>query len=203
MKTSNRVFEMCVSLMCMMLLSTLAPAQSASVHSSSKSAAQYDAQSIANNIADLHDIMFLSRNATERGKDERTRSIAEGMLTDYTTLVYSLEQLASAGFGSSKKNNENGQGTFKETASLNANLSASRGMNYDTLWITGLLSLQQTKCNELLAQKENVTNSQLKSATNDAIPVVRRYITQLRSLQKSLVKMMLQEQKEAAKSKKK
>jgi predicted outer membrane protein len=203
MKTIIHVLAVIGWLMMSMMFSSAAIGQTATIHSSSKTAAAYDAQTISGNIADLHDIIFLSKNAMERGKDERTRSAAEGMLTDYTTIVYSLEQLASAGFSSSEKSNDNEVGTFKEAAQLNSKLTALRGMNYDTLWIAALLGMQQMKYDELQQEKENVTNSQLKSAISEAIPVVRRYTSQLRSLQKSIVKMMIQEEKEAAKSKKK
>ena len=51
---------------------------------------------------------------------------------------------------------------------------------------------------ELTEQKTNATNERLKAAVTEAIPVIKRYITRLNTLQKQLIKRDLQEKKEAA-----
>lgn len=134
----------------------------------------------------------------ERAGNMRTEEIAQAMFNDYTTILYSMEQLAFAGSGSSNNNKEKTNGVFTEMAALHEKLSNSRGLDFYTIWVSSLLIMQQTKYDELLQQKENVTNSQLRMAVTEAIPVLRRYISQLKSLQKSLIKMILQEKKEAA-----
>lgn len=163
---------------------------------SSRSAAQYDSELIKGNIADLQDILFFSRQALDRASDIRTKEIAGQMIPDYTTVVYSMEQLETAGGTGTSK--EKSGGSFKETTALNGKLAGSRGMDFDTLWVSNLLSMQQMKYDELSQAKGIVTNSRLKMAITDALPVVRRYVSQLKSLQKTLVKMLIQQQKEAA-----
>lgn len=166
---------------------------------SSKSAAKYDSEFITGNIEDLQDILFFSRQALDRASNTRTKEIAEQMIPDYTTVIYSMEQLASAGGNGSNK--EKSEGSFKETAALNGKLGGLKGLDFDTLWVSNLLTMQQTKYDELSEAKDVVTNSRLKMAITDALPVVRRYVSQLKSLQKSLVRMLLQQQKEAARKK--
>lgn len=166
---------------------------------SSRSAANYDSEFIASNIEDLQDILFFSRQAMDRASDSRTKEIAGQMVPDYTTVIYSMEQLASAGGGGGNK--EKFQGSFKETAALNGKLAGSKGLNFDTLWVSNLLVMQQLKYDELSEAKGVITNSRLKMAITEALPVVRRYVSQLKSLQKTLVRMLIQQQKEATRKK--
>lgn len=166
---------------------------------SSRSAANYDSEFIASNIEDLQDILFFSRQAMDRASDSRTKEIAGQMVPDYTTVIYSMEQLASAGGGGGNK--EKFQGSFKETAALNGKLAGSKGLNFDTLWVSNLLVMQQLKYDELSEAKGVITTSRLKMAITEALPVVRRYVSQLKSLQKTLVRMLIQQQKEATRKK--
>ena len=166
---------------------------------SSRSAAEYDSEFITGNIEDLQAILFFSRQALDRASDVRTKEIAEQMIPDYTTVVYSMEQLeAAGGTGASHKKSE---GSFKQTAAFNGKLAGSKGLDFDTLWVSNLLTMQQIKYDQLSEAKGNVTNSRLKMAITDALPVVRRYVSQLKSLQKNLVKMLIQQQKEATRKK--
>lgn len=165
--------------------------------SSSRSAAQYDAASIDENISDNRDVIYFSQVAIERGTIAETKNLARDMLADFTGLLYSMEQLATAGGGSSVSK---GQVTsaIQEAKNLNAVLSVSRGFSFDTAWIGGVLRLHQLNMNELNDQKTNATNERLKEAVAEAIPVLKRYITRLNTLQKQLIKRDLQEKKEAA-----
>ena len=165
--------------------------------SSSRSAAQYDAASIDENISDNRDVIYFSQVAIERGTIAETKDLARDMLADFTGLLYSMEQLATAGGGSSVSK---GQVTsaIQEAKNLNAVLSVSRGFSFDTAWIGGVLRLHQLNMNELNDQKTNATNERLKEAVAEAIPVLKRYITRLNTLQKQLIKRDLQEKKEAA-----
>ena len=165
--------------------------------SSSRSAAQYDAASIDENISDNRDVIYFSQVAIERGTIAETKNLARYMLADFTGLLYSMEQLATAGGGSSVSK---GQVTsaIQEAKNLNAVLSVSRGFSFDTAWIGGVLRLHQLNMNELNNQKTNATNERLKEAVAEAIPVLKRYITRLNTLQKQLIKRDLQEKKEAA-----
>ena len=57
--------------------------------------------------------------------------------------------------------------------------------------------MHQVNLDGLVQQKEYATNERLKSAVTEAIPVLKKYITRLTSLQKKLIKQDLQEKKEA------
>jgi hypothetical protein len=65
-----------------------------------------------------------------------------------------------------------------------------------------MLRLHQVNLAALTEQKANATNERLKAAVTEAMPVLKRYITRLNSLQKQLIKRDLQEKKEAAKQQK-
>ena len=67
-----------------------------------------------------------------------------------------------------------------------------------------MIILQQARYDELVKAKETVTNTQLKMAITEAIPLVRKHLTQLRSIQKYLEKLAIQQKKlDAAQQKKK
>jgi hypothetical protein len=116
------------------------------------------------------------------------------MLADFTGLLYSMEQLAAAGGKSVRESSAN-----QEARNLNEILTTSRGFSFDTAWIGGMLRLQQINLDGLTEQKANATNERLKAAVTEAIPVLKRYITRLNSLQKQLIRKDLQEKKDAAK----
>ena len=183
-----------ISTILLIIVSLTASAQS------SKTNAQYDSKLIAGSIEDFHDILYFTQKAMDRASDTRTKEIAQEMLTDYTTTIYSFEQLASAGSGSGN-HAEKGEGIFKETSAFNSKLSLLSGFEYDTLWVSNLIIMQQAKYDEFTQAKEKATNSQLKAAVTEAIPVIRKHNSKLKSLQKSLVRMMIQEKKEAARKK--
>jgi hypothetical protein len=65
-----------------------------------------------------------------------------------------------------------------------------------------MLALQQTMFNKLQEQKQNVTDSRLKTSVTESIPVVRKYISRMTSLQKMLIKRDIQQKKEAARKEK-
>jgi uncharacterized protein (DUF305 family) len=170
--------------------------------SSSRFAAQYDAASIDENISDNRDAIYFSQLAIERGTIAETKDLARDMLTDFTGLLYSMEQLATAGGGSSVSKGQ-ATGTLQEAKNLNAALSVSRGFNFDTAWIGGVLRLHQLNMSELTDQKANATNERLKAAVTEAIPVLKRYINRLATLQKQLIRRDQQEKREAARQQKK
>jgi predicted outer membrane protein len=177
-------------------------AQAIAPEKSAKAAAISDMHLIEKNIKDDQDIMFLSQKALERSKDERIKEVAQEMLTDFTAMLYPMEQLASAGTGSSNQNEEKAEGVHQQAAEVNAKLAGSSGEDFDTIWVFSLLNMQQAKYDELTLAKETVRNPQLKMAITDAIPVIRKHLSQMRSIQKSLIKMALQKKKEAAKKQK-
>ena len=186
-----------ISIILIILFFTQLTSAQSNPKSSSRSAAQYDAASIDENISDNRDVIYFSQVAIERGTIAETKNLARDMLADFTGLLYSMEQLATAGGGSSVSK---GQVTsaIQEAKNLNAVLSVSRGFSFDTAWIGGVLRLHQLNMNELNDQKTNATNERLKAAVAEAIPVLKRYITRLNTLQKQLIKRDLQEKKEAA-----
>lgn len=178
--------------------SLLSVGQTTDPRRSSKSAAQYDAASTNANIADSRDIMYFSRLAVERGKDADIKELANVMLADFTEILYSMEQLNVAGAGASGNNSENVKGTFDQADALSDALNSARGFNFDTLWVAGLLRMEQAKLAALTEQKEYVTDSRLKTAVTEAMSPIRRHITRLTSLQKQLIKQDQQEKREAA-----
>lgn len=169
---------------------------------SSRSAAQYDAASIEEDIADHKDAIYFSQLAIDRGTIAETKDLARDMLADFTGLLYSMEQLATAGGGSGNQSNTFNS-TLQDARNLNDRLSAARGFSFDTAWLGGVVRIHQINLDELSSQKENATNERLKMAVAEAIPVVKRYITRLSSLQKQLIRRDLQEKREAARQQKK
>jgi predicted outer membrane protein len=168
-----------------------------SPHTSSKSAAQYDATSIDENIADDRDAIYFSQLAIERGTKAETKDAATDMLADFTGLLYSMEQLAAAGGKSVRESS-----ATQQAKDLNELLTMSRGFSFDTAWIGGMLRMHQVNLVALTEQKATATNERLKAAVTEAIPVLKKYITRLNSLQKQLVRKDLQEKKEAARQQK-
>jgi predicted outer membrane protein len=183
-----------IALLC---FAQIAQAQN-STRTSSRSAAQYDAAAIDENIGDNRDVIYFSQMAMERSSKPETIEVARDMLADFTGLLYTMEQLATAGGGSGS----NGNTTLQEAKNLNEQLNLSRGFSFDTAWIGGMLRMHQANMVELAEQKANATNDRLKAAIGEAMPVLKRYITRLSALQKQLIKRDLQEKKEAAKQQK-
>lgn len=184
-----------IGLFSVLLLSSQSSySQAGDPKSSSKSSAQYDAASISNNIAYNRDVMYLSRLAGERGTKTETIEEANEMLTDFTELLYSFEQLETSAGNKAKQ-----AGVSNQAVELNDALSQARGFSFDTTWLGGMLRMHQEKFVDLTSQKENATDSRLKTSVTQAMPILRRHITKLNSLQKQLVRKNIQEKKEAAK----
>lgn len=199
MKTYN-----CFCLASTLLLVALCPAsdslgQANDPRASAKSSAQYDAQSISQNIFEVGEVLFFTRMAIERASEKETREIANEMVPDFTGVLFSMEQLATAG----GKGQSNSAQQSPETQSLYQKLSSSRGFDFDTSWASGMTVMMQTKYDDLLHQKENATNGQLTAAVKEALPVFRTYSTRLSSLKKLIVKRDIQEKKEAARNRQK
>jgi predicted outer membrane protein len=168
---------------------------------SAKEAALSENKFIAHSIEDNEDAMFLSQKAIDHATDPRIKELAQQMLEDYSTTLYAMEQLAVAGTGSSKKSAGITDNRHQQAADLNGRLSAVRGTDFDTLWVSNLLFMQQEKYDEMTQAKETVTNLRLKMAITDAIPLIRKHLTQLRALNKNLAKMLMQKKKEEARKK--
>jgi predicted outer membrane protein len=164
---------------------------------SAKAAAVSDAQFIAENIEYNEDIMFLAQKAVERTEDERLKELAQRMVEDHSAMLYSMEHLKTAGTGTSgsvsHRDNTKRPGTI-----VNSKLSMTPVQDYDSVWVASLLDLQQAKYDQYTLAKETVTNPQLKMAINDAMPLLRKHLTQLKSVQKYLIRLGVQERKEAA-----
>jgi putative membrane protein len=185
------------SLLSLMHLSHSAAAQVIDPNKSAKAAAASDAQFIAANIEYDEDAMFLAQQALDRATDSRVKELAQQVLSDHTTMLYSMQQLNTAAGGA----NQPAKGQTG-AAAINDKLSAVSGFDFDTTWISNMLTLQQAKYNELTAAKETVTNPQLKMAVSGGIPLLRKQLTQFRSIQKYLVRMDIQRKKEAEQQRK-
>src|SRR5687768_8527120 len=160
---------------------------------SARSSAQYDAQSISRNISKVGDVLFFTRMAVDRSGEKEIKELANELVPDFTSVLFSMEQLATAG---GKGSSDNVQQSA-ETHSLYQKLSSLRGFDFDTSWASGMMLMLQTKYDDLLHQKENATNGQLAAAVKEALPVFRKYGTRLSSMKKMIVKRDIQEKKEA------
>lgn len=186
-----------------MVISTsqLSFAQAIDPNKSAKAAARSDVEFISSNIRDNEDAIFLSRKAVERSKDERVKELAQLMVDNHIAILYSMEQLGSAGKGVAGKNTSAAGGS-EPAAVVNEKLSSLSGPVFDSVWVSSLLPIQQAKYDEYTAAKETVTNGQLKLAVSQALPLLRKHISQLKSTEKYLVRLAIQKRKEEAAAKK-
>lgn len=177
-------------------------AQAINPQKSAKAGAASDARVIAASIMDDEDVMFLSQKAIElRGVDERVKELAQQLREDRSVMLFGMEQLKSAGAGSS--GNAAGQDeNHAQATAINAKLSSISGSEFDTVWVASLLGMHQARLDELTQRKETVQNPQLKMAITEAIPMVRKSLTQLRSLQRNLARAIVLKIKEEAATKK-
>ena len=79
-------------------------AQANDPRASAKSSAQFDAQSISGNISNVSDVLYFTRMAIDRASERETMEIANEMVPDFTGVLFSMEQLATAG-GKGQANN--------------------------------------------------------------------------------------------------
>jgi predicted outer membrane protein len=172
-------------------------AQAIDPNRSARAAAASDAQFIAANIEYDEDVMFLARQALERATDSRVKELAQQMQSDHTQMLYSMQQLNTA----AGKSDQPAKGQTG-AAAINDKLTAVSGFDFDTTWVGNMLILQQAKYDEFTAAKETVTNPQLKMAVAEGIPLLRKQLTQLRSIQKYLIRMDIQQKKEAEQQRK-
>ena len=172
-------------------------AQAIDPNKSARAAARNDAEFIAENIKDNEDAVFLAQQALERSKDERVKELAQLLVDDHISMLYAMQQLETAGKGASAGKPVAPESNRPEAASVNAKLTQVSGPVFDSVWVSSLLPLQQAKYDELTQAKETVTNPQLRMAVSEALPKVRKHVSQLNSVQKYLAKMALQKRKEA------
>lgn len=178
--------------------STSLLAQAVAPERSANAAAVSDVQFIARGIEYNKDLMFLSRKAIDRAAEAKIKELAPQMLEDHSAMLYSMQQLQTAGAGSASQSGGTEDKYRKEAAEINAKLSNVSGADFDSVWVANLLNMQQAKYDELTQAKETVTNPQLKMAISEAIPMMRKQVTQLRSLQKYLIRVAIQKRKEEA-----
>ena len=181
-------------------LSTISSlAQAMAPEKSAKAAAMSDSRLISSNIQYNQDIMFFSQKAIDYTKDSRIKELADQMITEHSALLYAMEQLKTAGSSSSGGNAADGTDEAqKQSVELNTKLSQVSGVEFDSVWVAGMLIMEQTKHDELSIAKETTTNLRLKMGLTEAIPIIRKYRNQLRIVQKDLAKIAMQQRKEAA-----
>ncbi len=165
---------------------------------SANAAAMNDKKFIADNIRYNEDIVFLAQKGRERATDARVRELTEQVETDHSAILYSMEQLQAAGTGESTQQPVQADKSPRIATPINMELSTVSGGEFDSVWIANLLILHQAKYDELILAKEAAMNTQLKMAITTAIPLVRKNLSQLKSVQKYLVKLAIQRKKEAA-----
>jgi predicted outer membrane protein len=199
MKTSKSISSAAILLLITLCSPVFSLGQANDPRASAKSSAQFDAQSISNNISNVSDVLYFTRMAIDRASERETMEIANEMVPDFTGVLFAMEQLATAG-GKGQANNTQ---QTPETQAFYQKLSSSRGFDFDTSWVSGMMVMLQSKYDDLLHQKENATNGQLTTAVKEAMPVFRKYNTRLTSLKKLIVKRDIQEKKEAARNKQK
>jgi uncharacterized protein (DUF305 family) len=170
-------------------------AQAIDPNRSAKAAQRSDAEMIVENIRDHEDVVFLSEKALERTKDERVKELAQLIYDNHIAMLYSMETLQAAGKGSSGQRAA-GEVNRPEAAAVNEKLAPLRGPVFDSVWVASMLPMQQAKLEELTQAKETVTNPQLKMAVSEALPKLRKQVSQLNSVQKYLVRLATQKRKE-------
>jgi uncharacterized protein (DUF305 family) len=159
-----------------------------------------DARFIDSSIEYNEDVIFLSQKALTRATDAKLKELAQQMEEDNSGMLYTMEQLQTAGSGTSKRTVANNP--TRKAAIINNTLSQVSGGAYDTLWVANLLAMHQFRYDQLVAAKENVRNPQLRMAITEAISPTKKSLTQLKALQKYFVKMEIQRKKlEAAQEK--
>lgn len=168
---------------------------------SANAAAVSDKQYIANSIAYNEGVIFLTQKGTGQVKEERLKELVQQMLTDHSQMLYSMEQLEAAGTGESNLKSKK-QLVNKQAIEVNGKLPASAGPDFDSVWVANLLIMQDGRYNELVQAKETVTNPQLKMVITEAVPLVRKHLSQLKSIQKYLIRVATQKRKEEAQRKK-
>lgn len=161
---------------------------------SAQAAAISDSRFIANSIRDSDDMMFLSRRGAERLTQQDAKEFAKQMVDDHSEMLYSMQHLQTAGGGPADEGNTGD----RPAVTFNNQLGKVSGFNFDTTWISGMLTLSQVKYDQLTQAKETVTNPQLKAAITQAIPLIRKHVTKLKSLQKALIREEIQRKKEEA-----
>lgn len=164
---------------------------------SANAAAINDKQFIADNIRYNEDIVFLAQTGRERATDARVRELTEQVETDHSAILYSMEQLETAGTGESTQQPVKADKSPRVAKPVILSLQTVSGAAFDSVWVASLLALHQAKYDELTQAKETVMNTQLKMAITSAIPLVRKNLSQLKSVQKYLFKLAVQRRKEA------
>src|SRR5215207_7778816 len=71
---------------------------------SARSSALYDAQSISGNVSKVGDVLFFTRMAVDRSGEKEIKELANEMVPDFTSVLFSMEQLATAGGNGSSDN---------------------------------------------------------------------------------------------------
>ena len=137
------------------------------------------------------------------GADSRVKELAELMVADHSAILYSLQELSSAGTGSVSLN-ANAQLMAADSAAImaakaDAMLNSASGSDFDTLWVSQMLMINQSKLDELTQAMATAYNPQLKMAIKEAIPKIKKHRDQLASLNRSIPKMLIQKKKMALK----
>jgi predicted outer membrane protein len=187
-------FSRLVLLLLLNIAGTAAEAQVIDPQRSAQAAARNDADYISTSIEDNQAFMFLAQMARERGSDERVKEVAEQMTESHTAMLYAMDQLATSGTGSSARRAP--APTNQQAIALNQRLATRSAMGFDTMWVSNVAAMMQTKYDELVQHKETVTNPRLKMAVTEAIPQVRKNLSQLKSIQKYLTRLAAQKAKE-------
>src|SRR5678809_159111 len=99
MKTATRFTAVFLTIGSLVFGSVSSRAQAIDPNRSAKAAVASDAKLITTSIDNNEYMMYLSQQAMTRGTDMRVKELAEQMLNDHTSMLYSMEQLASAGTG--------------------------------------------------------------------------------------------------------
>ena len=190
-----------VILLHLILFSVAATAQAIDPQRSARAAQQSDGHFISGNIADNEDAMYLSRKGAERGGDSKVKELAQEMLANHTQILYGFQQLENAGTGSHAHDPGAAEQQNKFMTDLNGKLAMLSGPEFDSVWVANLLMMQETKYSELTQAKETVTNPQLIMAITAAVPLLRKEISQLKSIQKHLIRVETQKRKEEQRKK--
>src|SRR5207237_2508213 len=97
----KNLFHLMICLSALQLFGISAQAQAIDPEKSARAAANNHTHFIATSISDNEDIIFLSKQATERAGDSRVRELAQQVMEDNSSMLFSMQQLQTAGTGSS------------------------------------------------------------------------------------------------------
>ncbi len=125
----------------LLTITSLAKAQVIDPEKSANAAAMQDKKFIADNIRYNEDIVSYRQKGHERATDARVRELTEQVETDHSAILYSMEQLQTAGTGESTQQPVKADKSPRVATPINLKLQTVSGAEFDSVWVANLLIL--------------------------------------------------------------